>query len=90
MSSDKLEISEKFWFTAVSLMLGKLSKKRSRLMEESEFVFVKDLYEACEGSWEGLAEGTSECWEALRTCCKTYLKYCKEHETGPFEPGREA
>jgi len=89
MSSDKVEINDRFWFNATSVMLGKLSKKRARLMEEPEFYLIKRLYEKGEGSWEALSEGDADAWNLLRKCSKTYLKVCKEDKIGPYSPDRE-
>jgi len=84
-----VDIKDRFWFNCVSLMLGKLSKKRARLMEEPEFYLIKRLYERGEGSWVALSEGDAESWNFLRTCCKAYLKVCKADKTGPYSPQAE-
>ena len=82
------EVHDRFWYRSISMMLSKLSKKRAGLMLVSEFEKLKELYERCGGTWEGLAEGDSESWELLKTCCKEYFVYCKDRQQGPIDPER--
>lgn len=89
MKSRPVEMKDRFWFIATSMVLGKLSKKRAHLTKEDEYATIKTLYERMGGSWQALAEGCVESWQNLRTCCKVYLKYCKEKKIGPFDPERQ-
>lgn len=83
----KVSPEQRFWFASVSLMLGKLSKKRASLMQESEYHLIKRLYERCGGSWVALADGDSQAWSNLRLCCKSYFKVCKAEKKGPYSEG---
>lgn len=81
-----VDIKDRFWFNSVGLMLGKLSKKRAKQMEEPEFYVIKLLYEKGNGTWSGLAGGDADSWNFLRSCCKAYLKVCKDLKMGPYKP----
>lgn len=86
MSDSDVKLKDRFWFNSMTLMLGKLSKKRAKRMEEPEFYLLKHLYERCGGSWTALADGDGDSWNFLRSCCKAYYTVCKEREIGPYSP----
>lgn len=62
-----------FWKTCVIAILRKFPRDTYEFVD-ADVDAVGDIYERGGGSWEKLAKGSPEEWEALRKVCKRVLK----------------